>query len=138
MQLQVKLLIVDDEPVILKTLTLLFASRGLNVHSTTDPHQAIKLMEDELFHLVLSDIRMPQMTGNELLKHIKRINPLCQVIMMTGYSSLDYVVECIGHGACDYFLKPFADIQLLQKSVLDTSERIIRWHQVMHDTFERG
>ena len=58
--------------------------------------------------------------------------------MMTGYSSLDYVIECLGHGACDYFTKPFVDIGLLQRSVDEVRERIIRWHQVMQDTFMRG
>ena len=138
MQPEIKLLIVDDEPVILKTLSLLFEPEGLAITGVTNPLEAISLMEDSLFQMVLCDIKMPGMLGNELLIHLKRINPLCQVIMMTGYSSLDYVIECLSNGACDYFTKPFADIRLLQKAVLDAKERITRWHQVMQDTFRRG
>ncbi|MBF0237003.1 MAG: response regulator [SAR324 cluster bacterium] len=134
----IKLLIVDDEPVILKTLSMIFESSSLFIKCCGDPQDAIRLMRDELFHLVLLDIQMPGMLGNELLVHLKKINPLTQIIMMTGYSSLDFVVDCLGNGACDYFTKPFTDITLLQTAVLEAEARAQRWHQVMQDTFRRG
>ncbi|MGK5091707.1 response regulator [Deltaproteobacteria bacterium TL4] len=137
-EITVKLLIVDDEPVILKTLALLFEPEGLKVTCTTSPHEALDLMREDLFQIVLCDIKMPEMLGSELLRELKKINPLCQVIMMTGYSSLNYVIECLGHGACDYFTKPFVDVSILQKAVHDVETRIVRWHQVMQDTFLRG
>ena len=138
MVLRTKLLIVDDEPVILKSLSLLFEPLGCAIQCTMDSHEAIKLMEEQLFQIVLSDIKMPNMTGNELLRRLKKLNPLCQVIMMTGYSTMDYVVECLGNGACDYFIKPFSDINLLYQAVVDAKARINRWQQVMQDTFRRG
>ncbi len=134
----VKLLIVDDEPVILKSLSALFESTGYTIYCASSAQEAIQLMEQELCHIVVSDIKMPNMTGNELLRYLKDINPMCQVIMMTGYSTMEYVVECLGIGACDYFLKPFSDISLLQRAVIEAGERVQRWYQVMQDTFKVG
>lgn len=134
----VKLLIVDDEKVIRSSLEMMLKPLRFQTQTANDGLHALEIMDRETFHIVLTDINMPRMDGVELLKNIKSINPLTQVIIMTGYSSTSKVVDCLGSGAVDYFLKPFTDFTAFQKALADAKERAIRWHQVMRDTFRRG
>ena len=122
-----KLLIVDDEPEILNMLRRNLALEDYEIFTTTDPQEALELMKKELFALVLTDIKMPGMSGVDLLSEIKRINPLANVIMMTGYSSMSNVVDCLGSGAVDYFVKPFLDLDLLLQALDQARARVERW-----------
>jgi DNA-binding NtrC family response regulator len=126
-----KLLIVDDEKEILNMLRRNMEMEGYDVTTTTSPFKAVELMKQELFNLVLTDIKMPEMTGVELLREIKRINPLVNVIMMTGYSTMSNVVDCLGSGAMDYFVKPFADLNVIIQAVDQARDRIKRWRYSM-------
>jgi DNA-binding NtrC family response regulator len=126
-----KLLIVDDEEEILNMLRRNMEMEGYDVTTTTSPFKAVELMKQELFNLVLTDIKMPEMTGVELLREIKRINPLVNVIMMTGYSTMSNVVDCLGSGAMDYFVKPFADLNVIIQAVDQARDRIKRWRYSM-------
>lgn len=126
-----KLLIVDDEIEILDMLRRNFELEGYDVTTASDPHDALELVQKELFSLVLSDIKMPGMSGVELLKMIKRINPLANVIMMTGYTSMENVVDCLGSGAVDYFTKPFNDLDMLLEAVGQAKSRVARWRAAM-------
>lgn len=124
-------LIVDDEIEILHMLRRNLELEGFQVTTASDPFQAVDLMKQELFNLVLLDIRMPGMTGVQLLQELKRINPLTNVIIMTGYSSMANVVDCLGAGAVDYFVKPFMDLNLLIDSLEQARSRLERWRTAM-------
>ena len=126
-----KLLIVDDEVELLKSLALHFELDGFEVTTTADPFEAVRLMRDELFNLVITDIRMPTMSGVDLLKELRRINPLANIFIITGYSNMSYVVECLAGGACDYFAKPLSDLDSFIRSVGDARRRIERWQAAM-------
>ena len=126
-----RLLIVDDEIEILNMLRRNLELEGYSVTVTTKPQEAVDLMRKELFNLVLTDIKMPGMSGVELLKEIKRINPLANVIMMTGYSSMDKVVDCLGAGAVDYFTKPFDELETILEALGQAQTRIGRWRKAM-------
>ena len=126
-----RLLIVDDEEEILNMLRRNLELEGYDVTVTTKPQNAISLMKKELFNLVLTDIKMPGMSGIELLKELKAINPLANIIMMTGYSSMSNVVDCLGSGAVDYFVKPFTDLDLITRALDQARDRLLRWRSAM-------
>lgn len=126
-----KLLIVDDEQEILNMLERNFSLEGFDVTTTTDPTEAVGIMEVELFNLVMLDIKMPGKSGIELLREFKKINPLVNIIMMTGYSSMTYVVECLENGAVDYFVKPFSDLEIIIESLNQAAARLSRWQLAM-------
>ena len=126
-----KLLIIDDEEEILSMLRRNFELEGYDVTTCSSPFEAIDIMKRELFNLVLTDIKMPGKSGVELLKEIKDINPLVNVIMMTGYSTMANVVDCLGSGAVDYFAKPFQDLDVLIKAVDQARDRVNRWRSSM-------
>ena len=125
------LLIVDDEEEILNMLRRNLELEGYDVTVTTRPQEAIALMKTELFNLVLTDIKMPGMSGIELLRELKSINPLANIIMMTGYSSMSNVVDCLGSGAVDYFVKPFTDLDLITQALDQARDRVQRWRSAM-------
>lgn len=126
-----RILIVDDEQEILNMLRRNLEMEGYEVKTTLSPSEALVLMKRELFNLVMLDIKMPGMSGVDLLQELKQINPLSNIIMMTGYSSMANVVDCLGSGAVDYFVKPFGDIELIIQALSQARDRIDRWQAAM-------
>ncbi len=129
--MEIKIMVVDDEEEILNLLRKYLEKAGFNnVVTINDPEKALELMQKELYKIVLLDIRMPKMDGIELLQKIKDINPLCNIIMVTAYSDLNNVVECIARGAVDFVAKPFK-MKELTNIVGQCRERIDRWKDVI-------
>jgi DNA-binding NtrC family response regulator len=126
-----RILIVDDEEEILHMLQRNLEMEGYQVTTTVNPHEALDLARRDLFNLVVTDIKMPGLSGVELLREIKRINPLANVIIMTGYSTMAHVVDCLGSGAVDYFVKPFPDLDLLIQAIHQARDRLNRWRTSM-------
>ncbi len=130
--MNINVLIVDDEVEINNTLTrFLELDDRYSIDSVTDPFEALEKVKREKIHILLSDIMMPGMSGIELLEQVKMADGLTQVIMMTAYSTIDKVVECLEKGANDYILKPFDDLEEV-KIVLDiTADKLSRWKQAL-------
>ncbi|MGM0608340.1 MAG: response regulator [Candidatus Muiribacteriota bacterium] len=129
--MDIKILLVDDEEEILNLLRKYLEKAGFNnVVTINDPEKALDLMQKELYKIVLLDIKMPKMDGIELLNKIKDINPLCNIIMVTAYSDLNNVVECIAKGAVDFISKPFKMKEIVEV-VNHAVERIHRWKDVI-------
>jgi len=84
-------------------------------------------VEQGHYPIVLCDIMMPQMNGLVLLRQIRHVRPMTNVIMMTAYTSMDKVVECLGGGAVDYLVKPFQDLDLVVQVVGEAVARVERW-----------
>lgn len=130
---EIKILIVDDEKDITSTLKRYFAFEKYNVQVTNDPYSALKLIHEENFLIVISDIAMPGMDGIELLTRIKKYNGMIQVIMITGYVTLENILTCLRVGADDCFLKPLKDLDLLKKAIDDATSKLSKWRNLMSD-----
>ena len=100
-------LIVDDEAVIRNSVTRALSDRDINSVAVPSGLDALKLLQEQEFDLALLDIKMPDMDGLTVLKEIRAINPGMNVIMITGYPTIDTAVHCIKLGAIDYLVKPF-------------------------------
>ena len=100
-------LIVDDEAVIRNSVTRALSDRGINSVAVPSGLDALKIIKEQEFDLALLDIKMPDMNGLAVLKEIRTINPGMNVIMITGYPTIDTAVHCIKLGAIDYLVKPF-------------------------------
>jgi len=104
-----KLLIVDDEKNIRNHLSTFFETCGHQVRAAESAAQALALIADEgNFDLVLSDYRMAEMNGLELLQRIKRDHPQLPAILMTAYATVESAVTAMKSGAYDYVTKPFS------------------------------
>ncbi|CAI2719227.1 sigma-54-dependent transcriptional regulator [Nitrospina watsonii] len=111
MKSQRRILIVDDEADMRAALTAALKREGHTLKTAENGKDALALVEIEDFDLVISDVKMPKMTGAELLKAVKELKPETRIIMMTAYGTIDNAVESMKQGAFDYLLKPFsADI----------------------------
>ena len=131
------ILIVDDEQSITDLMSDYLEEEGYVTITTQNPLEALTYVENGDARIVITDIKMPEMSGIELLENIKKVNGLVQVIIMTGYGSLENTVRCLEQGANDYLLKPFKNLEEV-KSVIDmTIEKISRWEKVIKNLYSK-
>ncbi len=123
------ILIIDDEAIILQSLALLFRQETITVDTESDPRTAVERYRQHHYGIVLVDVVMPGMHGSQVIKAVKDINPLCNVIVMTAFSNMTHVIDCIEAGATDYVTKPFTDVSILISVVKSAQDRISRWRQ---------
>lgn len=102
-----KILIVDDDENNVVLINEILASEGHKLFSAANGLEALRILEEEDIHLVISDIRMPQMDGIETLKEIKKRKPHLEVILMTAFGEVKSYLDAMDLGAFDYFNKPF-------------------------------
>ena len=102
-----QVLVVDDEPVVRNGISRALNNRGMVTRLAANGQEALELLNHDSFDLVLLDIRMPDMDGITVLKLIRAKHPETDVIMITGYPTIDSAVHCIKLGAIDYLVKPF-------------------------------
>ena len=107
-----KVLVVDDEPVVANSIRRTLSRRGYQVEEAFSANEALNRILNEMYDLVLLDMRMPDANGLELLPTIKKHRPKLPVVMVTGYASIDTAVEAIQRGASDYMAKPFTPDEL--------------------------
>jgi len=100
-------LVVDDEAVVRNGIRRALHNRGITTSLAANGREALDLLNHQPFDLVLLDIRMPDMDGMEVLKHIRSNHYDTEAIMITGYPTIDTAVQCIKLGALDYLVKPF-------------------------------
>jgi putative nucleotidyltransferase with HDIG domain len=105
-------LVVDDEAVVRRLCGRIL--QGLGYQTVTKSHglEALNAAEEEPFELVITDLRMPDLDGIQLLKSIKKTSPTTDVIVITGYATLDSAIEAMKEGAIDYVRKPFSADEL--------------------------
>ena len=102
----IRLLLVDDEDDFRTTLANRLTRRNLDVTDAGSGEEAIEIIGQKAFDVAIVDIKMPGMDGIETLKHIRKIDPLVEVILLTGHASVEAGIEGIKSGAYDYVIKP--------------------------------
>ncbi len=117
----IKVLVIDDDPSICKTVGLLLEDHGYSPRTYTDPDEAIEAAEKQSYQLALIDLRMPKMDGVEVVEKLKKIDDRMSCIVMTAYPDLDSATETMRRGTCDYIAKPFK-----QEELIDAVERASR------------
>ena len=137
--MKIQLLIVDDDEPFRHVLLKELSRRGFTVDGAADGKQALKYIEKDAFHVVLLDMRMPEMDGLTVLTQIKQISPSTEVIMLTAYADLNDAVEATKRGAFHYLMKPaqLAEVEILirrahEKSILEAQNLALR------EQLERG
>lgn len=117
-----KMMLVDDEERYLMTTQKLLERKGVEVLIAPGGKEALDLLKLQNVHVVVLDVKMPGMDGNETLKAIKALYPLVEVIMLTGHATVDSAIDGLKSGACDYLMKP-ADIDEILEKALAAFER---------------
>lgn len=119
------ILVVDDSPDTLEVLQRNLASKGYRVFTAPRAVEAIRILESSLIDLVITDFKMPEVDGLSLVRHIHENFKDTEVMMITGYPSIEGAVEAVKTGAEEYLTKPFIDEELLS-----AVKRILEKHQM--------
>lgn len=102
-----ELLILDDEPLVGQRLKPALTKEGYRVEVYTDPRQAVARLQEKQFDIVVTDIRMEELDGLQVLENVLQKSPSTKVIMITGYATLEMAQESVKKGAFDFIAKPF-------------------------------
>jgi DNA-binding NtrC family response regulator len=102
-----ELLILDDEPLVGQRLKPALTKEGYRVEVYTDPKAAVARLEEKNFDIVVTDIRMEELDGLQVLETVLQKSPGTKVIMITGYATLETAHESLDKGAFDFIAKPF-------------------------------
>ncbi len=128
-----RIIIVDDEQRMCESLSALLTGDGYDVRSFQKSAEAADAIRGGKVDLVVSDIKMPNMDGLELLRVIKEVDEEIPVILMTGYAALESAVEAVARGAYDYLMKPieFTSLELAVKRALEKRKSVIDRRQLL-------
>lgn len=107
MNAQLSVLLLDDEPIVGKRLKPALAKIGCDVEVFEDPRQALARIDEKEFDIVVTDIRMDEVDGIQVLEHVSAKSPRTKVIMITGYAMMSLAREAMDKGAFDFIAKPF-------------------------------
>lgn len=121
------ILIVDDDPITLDLLKEVLSKEGYQVHTASSGEEAIARGADDLFDIIITDVRMGEKDGMAVLRSFKNISPETPVIMITAFGSIDTAIEAIRKGAFDYISKPFKleEMKLTLRRALE-QKRLLR------------
>jgi DNA-binding response OmpR family regulator len=111
-----KIMLVDDEERFLATTQKLLTKKGIDVVTATSGAEALETLKHKYIHVVILDVKMPGMDGNDTLKEIKRQFPLVEVIMLTGHATVESAIDGLKSGATDYLMKPTGIDELIEKA----------------------
>jgi two-component system response regulator HydG len=138
------ILLVDDHKPFRDALAKILEGDGLRVFTSDDGEGALDILRKEFIHLILTDLKMPKMDGVELLKVAKTIRPEVEVILVTGYGTVDTAVTAMKDGAFDYIQKPFKPREVLklvrkalEKQSLVSENRILQERLKDFQKFEK-
>lgn len=119
---ETSVLVVDDEESVATTIEAILRMDGHDVTSVTTGVEAIRLLNERQYDVVLTDLRLGDMDGVEVLREVQRTSPESAAIMLTGYASLESAVAALRSGAYDYLMKP-SDVEELRATVNRAIER---------------
>ena len=111
-----KVLLVDDEEDFLEAMAERMRARDMEVTTASSAEEAFKKMESETFDAIVLDFQMPEMDGMEALKSIKAKRPESQIILLTGFATVEKGVQAMKEGAADFMEKP-ADLEVLSQKI---------------------
>jgi DNA-binding NtrC family response regulator len=123
MQGNIKILIVDDETITLASLVCVMEKEGYEVVGVSSGPNALKILEEQEFDAVLTDLKMEEVDGFQILKRSKELYPNTEVIMITGYATLEGVVSAMKNGAFHYLAKPF-ELDEVRKVAKEAIEKV--------------
>jgi DNA-binding NtrC family response regulator len=118
-----KALVLDDDPVVLRAVKEILVREGYQVTALTDPIDALAFAQDSSLDVVITDVKMPNISGLDVLHAFKKAQPDVEVIMMTGFGTVETAVAAVKAGAYDFVTKPFERIEDFALRVAKAVER---------------
>jgi DNA-binding NtrC family response regulator len=109
-----RMLVIDDEDVILESCRRIFSAEGFQVTCTTSPPEGLRLIADSFFDVILCDWKMPGFDGMDVLEELERRSPHSTAVMISGYPTPARETEALKRGAMDYVAKPFTPGEIVE------------------------
>jgi len=119
----IEILILDDEPMVGQRLKPALIKEGYRVEVYTAPKEAVARLEEKIFDIVVTDIRMEELDGLQVLESVLKRSPRTRVIMITGYATLEMAHESLDKGAFDFIAKPFR-IGKIRETILKAAQTL--------------
>lgn len=126
-----RILCVDDEDVILDSFRKVLVPAGFSVDTVRTGQEALGLIQTHAYDFVFTDLRMPAMDGVDVVKSVKHMRPDLDVIVITGFATVETAVECMKFGTMDYVQKPFTESELLEFAKKVTIQRHARLQKLL-------
>ncbi len=124
-----RILVVDDEPNMLRLLkTILMDKTGYEVTTTNNPLEVSKLLQEDDYHVVITDLKMPLVDGMDLIEIIKKIDRNLPIIIITAYGTIETAEEAVQKGAYDFITKPFR-----KETIIITIRRALEWRRMQEE-----
>ncbi len=123
-----RILVVDDDDAVLQTLSEILARAGLPAETTTDPGEALGRITRGDYALLITDLVMPALDGMELLRRTRAVSPGTEVVIVTGFGTVETAVEAIRAGASDFLTKPFES-----RRIIEVVGRVLELHRLRRE-----
>ncbi|MGP8106178.1 MAG: sigma-54-dependent transcriptional regulator [Desulfobaccales bacterium] len=124
-----RILVVDDDPNMLRLLkTILMDKTGYEVTTTNNPLEVSKLLQEERYHVVITDLKMPLVDGMDLIEIIRKIDVNLPIIIITAYGTIETAEEAVQKGAYDFITKPFR-----KETIFITIRRALEWRRMQEE-----
>lgn len=132
-----RIFVLDDNLDMAETIGLMLARAGYQCTVSSESTKALEVIAESQFDLILTDLRMPGLSGMEILEHVKKENPTLPVIILTGYATVDAAVEGMRKGAADFLSKPFhADELILKVKKALTHAKVLDENRYLRDEIQ--
>ncbi len=128
------ILIVDDEPVVIKSCESILRTEGYNIDSAFNGRDAIGILQKAKYDLVITDLKMPEVDGIDLIRWLRSSKPETGIVVITGYPSQDTIKDALNLGIIDYLPKPFTPQILIDVTTKALS--LVKTHQYPEKTIE--
>jgi len=134
-----RILVIDDDPGVRESMTRMLRGAGFSVLAASSGEEGFDLARGDTFDVILSDMRMPGLSGLDVLRKLRDVNVDACFIVMTGFGTVDTAVEAMKLGAVDFLEKPFEDDRLIAmiESAIRQAEPAARNEAVAHDIAAR-
>jgi len=127
-----RILVIDDEPDMLVLLKMIIEDNtGYDVETTNNPAEGLKMLKEEAYDLVISDLKMPGMDGLEVFDELRKMKPDIPVIIITAYGSPEAADEALKKGVSDFITKPFR-----KDTILFTMNRVLELFKLKKENLE--
>lgn len=124
----INLLVVDDETVMRELVATHLRGRGFEVATAPDGRAALEILAVRRTDIVVLDLEMPLLDGNEVLEVLRRQYPLVRTVVLTGKTSIDHALGCLHAGAFAFVAKPLTDMAPLDRAVDLAAQVLAAWH----------
>jgi CheY-like chemotaxis protein len=133
-----RMLVIDDEVIVLESCRRVFSEQGFDVSITSSPHEGLQLAKNSRFDVILCDWQMPGFDGMDVVEELDRTSPESTVVMISGYPSVGRATEALKRGAMDYVSKPFTPDEILEtvrramsRKITEEKKTIGRFEKIM-------